>query len=170
MIYALVHYPNTDYGRINQFRKKYDPQFELIQPHITLMFPVPESVGEKELIHHFASVLKGWASFPLHLHGCQISLDNYVFLLIEEGHANIIHLHDEVYTGILADYWRKEIPFVPHLTLGVLNKNGTNDREVLQEAEELGIDYHCVLDKLHLVMVNDARSKIVWSKEFLLAK
>jgi 2'-5' RNA ligase len=90
--------------------------------------------------------------------------------LIQEGRANIIHLHDEVYTGLLADYWRKDNPFVPHLTLGVLDKNSMNYREVLQEAEELSIDYHCVLDKLHLVKVNDDRSKIVWSKEFLFAK
>jgi 2'-5' RNA ligase len=171
MIYALVHYPSIDFGRINQFRKKYDPQFELIEPHITIMFPVPESVGEEKLVHHFASVLDGWNSFPIHLQGCQISSDDYVFLLIQEGHANIIHLHDEAYTGIVADYWRKDIPFVPHLTLGVLNKNSTNFHEVLQEAEELSsIDYYCILDRLHLVKVKDDRSKIVWSKEFLLSK
>ena len=149
---------------------KYDPQAELIEPHITLMFPVPESIGEDTLVHHLEGVLRNCQSFPVHLQGCQISSDDYLFLLIQTGKANVIRLHDEVYTGILADYWRKDIPFVPHLTLGVLNKKSTNRDHALAEAEELAIDYHCVMDKLHLVKVNDDGSKIVWSKEFLLAE
>ena len=168
MIYALVHYPDIDTMRINQFRRKYDPQVELIEPHITVMFPVSESIGEDNLVHHFENVLGHWQGFPIHLQGCQISSDDYVFLLIQEGNANIIRLHDELYTGILAEYWRKEIPFVPHLTLGVLNQASTNRDRVLEEAEQLGIDYHCVVDKLHLVKVNNDRSNIVWSKVFLL--
>jgi len=149
---------------------KHDPQVALIEPHITLMFPVSESIGEDHLVHHLESVLRNWQSFPVHMQGCQISSDDYLFLLIQEGKTNVIGLHDKVYTGILADYWRKDIPFVPHLTLGVLNKKSTNRDYALAEAEELAIDYYCVIDKLHLVKVNDDRSKIVWSKEFLLAE
>lgn len=170
MIYALVHYPDIDTGRINQFRRKYDPQVVLIEPHITLMFPVPESIGEEKLVDHLASVLRGWQSFPVHLQGCQIASADYLFLLIQEGKSDTIRLHDEIYTGILADYWRKEIPFIPHLTLGVVDKNSTDRNQVLLEAEALGTDYHCLLDRLHLVKVTDDRSKIVWNKEFLLAK
>ena len=170
MIYALVHYPNVDTQHINRLRMKYDPQVKLIEPHITLMFPVSESIGEDHLVHHLESVLHNWQSFPVHLQGCQISSDDYLFLLIQEGKTNVIRLHDEAYTGILKDYWRKDIPFVPHLTLGVLNKKSANHDHALAEAEELGIDYHCVMDRLHLVKVSDDRSNIVWSKEFLLAK
>ncbi len=168
MIYALIHYPNIDTRHINQLRKKYDPQFELIEPHITLMFPVAESIGEEDLVHHLENVLSNRQSFPIHLQGYQISSDDYLFLLIREGSANIIRLHDEVYTGILADYWRKDIPFIPHLTLGVLNQTSTNHGRALEEAQQLDMNHHCVLDKLHLVKGNDERSKIVWSKEFLL--
>jgi hypothetical protein len=44
MLYALVHYPTVDVGSINQLRKKYDPQIDLIEPHLTLVFPVPASI------------------------------------------------------------------------------------------------------------------------------
>jgi 2'-5' RNA ligase len=168
MIYALVHYPNIDIRRINQFRRKYDPQVELIEPHITVVFPVSESIGEDNLVHHFESVLGNWQGFPIHILECQISSDDYVFLLIKEGNADIIRLHDELYTGVLAGYLRKDIPFVPHLTLGVLNQSSMDRDRVLEEAEQLGLDYHCVLDKLHLVKVNNDRSKIVSSKVLLL--
>jgi 2'-5' RNA ligase len=147
---------------------RYDPQVKLIEPHITLMFPVSESIGEDHLVHHLESVLHNWQSFPVHMQGCQISSDDYLFLMIQEGKTNVIRLHDEVYTGILKDYWRKDIPFVPHLTLCVLNQASMNRDRVLEEAEQLGIDYHCGLDKLHLVKVNNDRSNIVWSKVFLL--
>ena len=170
MIYALIHYPNFDHPRLDQFRKKYDVQVNLIALHITLMFPVPESMGEENLVHHLENVLHNWQPFPIHLQGVQISPDDHVFLMLQKGNAEILRLHSEIYTGILVDYRREDIPFVPHLTLGVLNQDSNEHDHVLEEAKQLDIDHHSVLDKLHLVKVNDDRSKIVWSKEFSLAE
>ena len=170
MIYALVHYPNVDTKRINQLRKKYDPQVDLIEPHITLMFPVPESIGEDNLVNHIESILSGWQPFPIHLQGFQKSWDDYLFLMVKEGDADIIGLHSEIYTGILADYRKEDVPFVPHLTLGVLAKNANEYPEVLGEAKRLNLDHRSVLDKLHLVKINNERAQIIWSKEFSLAK
>lgn len=169
MLFTLVHYPNIAGGQIDQFRKKYDPQVHLILPHITLMFPLPEVVGEDHLIHHLESVLWGWQPFPLHLRGIRISPDGHVFLLIQEGKAGLIRLHDQIYTGLLTDYLREDIPFIPHLTLGVSNKASNDPERILWEAKHLAIDCHCVLDKLHLLKINADRSKIVWSREFSLA-
>lgn len=170
MIYALVHYPNINTRRINQFRRKYDPQAGLIEPHVTLMFPVPESIGEDNLVRHLENILGSWQSFPIHLQGLQISRDDHLFLLLQEGNVNATRLHDEIYTDVLGGYWRKDLPFVPHLTLGVLNKDPANRERLLKEAGQLELNYQCVLDKLYLVKVNADRSKIVWSKEFSLAK
>jgi 2'-5' RNA ligase len=168
MIYALVHYPAVDTRPIDQLRLKYDPQVGLIGPHITLMFPVPDPIGDKNLIRHLERVLSRWQPFSIHLQGFQISADDHLFLLIREGNSKIIRLHGEIYTDILAAYRTNDIPFVPHLTLGVLNKD--QHERVLEEVKQLDMDYHCVLDKLHLVRVNDDRSKIVWSREFVLTE
>ena len=170
MIYALVHYPNIDTEKINKFRNRYDPQAHLIQPHITLMFPVPESMGEYFLVHHIENVLRDWEPFPIHLQGIQKSWDDHLFLMVQEGSANIIDLHSKIYIGRLVDYLKEDLPFVPHLTLGVFNENVDKFPEALEEAQLLDLDYHCVLDKLNLVKVNDDRSRIVWSKEFASAK
>lgn len=170
MTYALIHYPNIDTNHINQFRREYDPLVELIEPHITLMFPVPDSIGRDNLVHHLENALAGWQPFPIHLQGFQVSWDDYLFLLLQEGNANIIRLHDEIYTGLLEEHWRKDIPFIPHLTLGVFSKGSTDLERALEEAKQLEVDHHCVLDKLHLVQVNDDKSKIVWSREFSFAK
>lgn len=168
MIYALVRYPNVDTRRINLFRKKYDPQVDLIEPHLTLMFPVPESIGENNLVHHLQSVLSGRQPFPIHLHGCQKSWDDYLFFMVQEGNADIMGLHSRIYTCVLADYRKADIPFVPHLTLGLFAENVNEYSEALEEAKRLDLDYRCVLDKVHLVKVDNDRTQIVWNREFSL--
>ena len=106
MFYALVHYPDIDSSRIDQLRKKYDPRVALIEPHITIVFPVPESVGEQQLLSHVERVLGGWQPFPIRLKGLLQSRDNYLVLLLAEGRADIIRLHDELYADALAPFQR----------------------------------------------------------------
>src|SRR2546423_10142566 len=103
MAYALIHYPAIDPERINQLRRKCDPQFNLIAPHITIMFPVPDSIGEIGLVSHIGSVLRHWKPFPFHLKGFQKSWDEYLFLTLVEGEADVIRLHDDIYTGLLSE-------------------------------------------------------------------
>jgi len=166
MTYALVHYPDIDIPSIEQFRNKYDPQVDLIAPHITLMFPLSDSIGENDLVRHLESVLAGWQPFSIHLQGIQVSSDGYLFLTIQDGYAKLVRLHDQIYTGILAGYLKKDLPYIPHLTLGVLDKDSNKNASVLREARQLEIDHPCVLNKLHIIKVNNVRSKIVWYKEF----
>jgi 2'-5' RNA ligase len=168
MLYALVHYPDIDTSRISQLRKRYDPQVTLIEPHITIVFPVPESVGEERLVSHVDRVLGGWRSFPIRLKGLLQSRDNHLFLLLADGTLDIIRMHDELYTELLSAYRREDIPFIPHVTLGAFGENSILCRQALSEAERMDLDYHSRVDRLELVKINDDRSGIGWSKQFLL--
>ena len=167
MIYALIHYPAVDTEQIDQLRRKYDPQFDLIAPHITIVFPLPQSIGEQNLIPHIEAVLHDWKPFPIRLRGLEKSWDDYLFLMLEEGSREIVRLHEELYTGPLADC-RIVNQFVPHLTLGVFTSDLKTYSHALKEADRLDLDYNCTLTKVHLVKVNDERTQIVSSKEFLL--
>ncbi len=104
MIYALVHYPAIDTEEIDRLRKRYDPQCDLIRPHLTLIFPLPESVGEAELVSHVEEVLQGRKLFALHLHELEISRDGYLFLTPTEGRDEFVRLHEDLYEGFLAGY------------------------------------------------------------------
>lgn len=168
MFYALVHYPAVDAGSIKQLRKKYDPQVELIEPHITIVFPVPESIGEQHLLSHIQNVLLTWRPFTIRLKGLQVSWDNYLFLLVDEGKSDVIRLHDDMYVGVLAEHRRDDVSFVPHVTLGSFSAGDNRRQEAVEEAERLKLDYRSVVDRLHLVKLNDDRTQITWSKEFLL--
>jgi 2'-5' RNA ligase len=167
MMYALVHYPAVDLERINQIRSKYDPQFHLIAPHITIMFPTPDSIGERSLVSHIKSVLHRWEPFPIRLKRLQQSWDEYLFLLLNKGEGDVIRLHDEIYTGLLSAYRDEVRPFIPHVTLGAFSAKSEEYAQALKEAEQLKLNYECMLDRLHLIKINDERSQIVWSKEFL---
>lgn len=168
MSYALVHYPNINTEDINQIRQKYDPQVDVIKPHITLVFPVVESINKNNLILHIDSILSKWKTFPICLKGLQKSWDEYMFLMVEEGKVDMIKLHDKLYTGILAEYFRYNLPFVPHLTLGKFTKDTDKFLQVLEEVQHLDLNYRCFVDKVHLINIDDKQRSIIWSKEFVL--
>jgi 2'-5' RNA ligase len=183
MFYGVVHYPSIDTKLINEFRRKYDPNVDLIEPHITFVFLVPDSIGEATLVRHIERVVGDWGPFSIRLKGLQKAWDHWLFLLVAEGSETVTRLHRELYTGVLAAYRREDIPFVPHLGLGLFasrdaNYDIRNPREVsldlekysqgLHEAEQLDLDYRCEIDRLHLVKISDDVSRIVWRQDFLL--
>lgn len=140
----------------------------MIEPHITLVFPLQESVGEQSLASHIDGVLSGWRPFPIRLKGLLQSWEDYLFLSVAEGSENMIHLREELCVGMLAAYRRDDIPFIPHVTLGVFTGDTGRCAQVLIDAERMELDYESYVDRLHLVKINDDRSRIVKSKEFLM--
>ncbi len=178
---AIVHYPNIDFTEINQIRQKYDPTFGVIDPHITILFPVPESVGEKNLIQHLKHVLEKWSPFPIHIRGLTKSWDHWLFLTLQRGNSKVTQLYRDLYSNFLEQYRRTDIEFIPHIGLGLFVKHKEEydfnnphafefDEETYQQAMEeikfLNLDFECLVDKIHLVKLNDDFSQIVESQEF----
>src|SRR5438093_5551075 len=106
MIYSLVHFTHIDAERISQIRGKYDPQVELIQPHITVMFPVPESIGEDKLFDHLGHILRNTKSFTIQLQGLAKSPDDYL-LAYADIHRRVGPSQENGFTLCSACYtWR----------------------------------------------------------------
>ena len=57
---------------------------------------------------------------------------------------------------------------LPHLTLGVFTANRNEYSQALNEANRLDLDYSWVLDRLHLVKIDDHLIHIVSSQESML--
>ena len=182
MNYALLHFLSFDTKSIDHLRKKYDPTADIIKPHITILFPVPSTVGERLLVKHIESVLKQWTPFSIRIRGFHKSWDHWLFLVVEEGNAEIVKLYKKIYTGILTPFRRDDIRFIPHIGLGLFVRNAAvyefNDpkqlefdyrkyKRALEEAKSLDLDFKCLVDKLHLVKLTDDFSHIEKSKEFL---
>lgn len=170
MYYALVFYPVIDRGLIDKLRRTYDPTVDVIGPHVTVLFPVPERVGEVQLVDHIRSVLDGREPFEVRLGGFRKSPDHWMLLTLQEGNQTVKELYRSLYTGILGEFRRDDIEFVPHLGLGLFLKEGArydpwNPQEsdlaaaeyesALQEAKSLGVDFSSIVETLHLVTIPD---------------
>jgi hypothetical protein len=169
MYYALVYYPKFDERtreNIEAFRRKYDSFVDYWKPHIAFVFPVScKEVEETRLIKHIETVLEEWKPFPIRIGGFTKSWDHWLLLLLREGNERATALHDELYSGILSPYLRKDIEYVPHIGLALFTRkdagyNALNPKivdydeklydQALKEAKSLKIDHFDIIDRLFL--------------------
>jgi 2'-5' RNA ligase len=184
MLYALVFRPKIDVSKIDGFRRKYDPHVDLIEPHITLVFPIGDkNIDKSTLEKHFMDALKDVKPFKIHLQGLDKSWDHWLNLILKEGNDEVIALHDKLYTGVLVPFFRKDLGYIPHIgiglfvaensgykvtdpTLQVLDEN--KYKTALQEAELLNLDYWVELDNLELITLDDNATNILDNVKFAL--
>jgi len=169
MFLALVYYPRIEHGGFHAFRNKYEPFSKLLPEHIPFIFPVPESIGIGNLESHITKILSSWEPFRIHFCSLDKTQDHWLFLAAKEGNNQAIMLHDDLYQGILASYLRKDLPYTPHIGLGLFSKEKydfhnptaalTLDEQryirARKEFEDLKFDLWCSIDHLTLVKVND---------------
>lgn len=182
MQYALVYYPQIVEEDFYLFRNKYEPFSDLIAEHIPFIFPVPEAIGRNKLENHIKEVLTAWKPFSIHISGHQLTWDNWLIMKIKEGEENIFKLHDELYTGILSPHLREDLPYIPHIAMGLFSneKYDTDNptfqstldenkyQKALSEVEELQLDFWRTIESLTLVKVNEDYTKCWDIEEFKL--
>jgi hypothetical protein len=99
--------------------------------HFTLVFPVDmtPSVLEAEL----QAVVAATPLIPLAIRRAEVVRDTvdgwtHLFLVPDEGRAEIEALHDRLYAGSLGPHLRPDIPYVPHMTIGVAPDVSSGER------------------------------------------
>jgi 2'-5' RNA ligase len=112
-----------DFDRIQILRKRHDPHYDLIDPHISLVFAV-DDVSQNAFITHVRSKVRTFPKIPFAMRCASTApgiLDDDWFLMMipDEGFSGLLKLHDRLYTGLLRRYLRLDIPFIPHITVGV---------------------------------------------------
>ena len=168
---ALVYFPDVGLDTLDRIRRKYDPTFELIPPHVTVVHPVPGSVGKERLMEHFEAVLRLWRAFPIRLRGFEKSPDHWLFLKVQEGNVEFVQLFESLYTGPLAELRRTDLTYRPHVGLGLFVRkhvqydmgappraadlDETTYRQALKEAEAEQIDLRTKVSTLHFVELED---------------
>lgn len=181
MYYAVVYFPRLDDERITVFRHDYDPFFELIDEHLTLVFPIPDEINLATIIKRIREVFSRWDPFEIRFGGLEKSWDYWLFLLVNEGNDQIVQLHDDLYDGVLKPFLRAELQYVPHIALGLfanedydplnptsVDYNQVRFKEAFTRAQELDLDYRRTIDALTLIGVNSSLSNIQKLKEFSL--
>jgi 2'-5' RNA ligase len=109
---------------IQDIRQQEDElSFSAIDPHFTLVFPIIE-IDRATLVSHVKQSIQGIQPFEFTIRCavlCNDSFSKYthVFLVPDEGYSNIVKLHDRLYTGVITNELRLDVPFIPHI--GIAN-------------------------------------------------
>ncbi|PGZ97347.1 2'-5' RNA ligase [Bacillus pseudomycoides] len=114
----LLFLDSDNLYEIEEIRRKHDPLYDRIPPHITLVFPFMNEVSNENLKKHIETNISKMNPFHITLSPVVTNADEYLFLLIKDEKENIIELHNKLYTDFLQPFYRKEIPYVPHVTVG----------------------------------------------------
>jgi 2'-5' RNA ligase len=106
--------------RIQAIRRQYDPLYERIAPHVTLVFPA--DIGdEAEDLFRFRRIAAEQAEITLGFDRIEAATDprtrdTFLYLQASDGRDVLIDLHRRLNSS--AALPRAELDFTPHITLG----------------------------------------------------
>ena len=158
-MYAVVFFPQNLPREIQNFRKKYDFKWNLIPPHITLVFPFNSS-DETAILGHIKKKIVAIKPFDIAVDTYKKSHDNYLYLTFKKGVSELTHIHDILYTAILEQNLKTDITYEPHLTIGNFqNENGELRQDVCSKAltdlDNSSLSYEGEVDAITLIEIID---------------
>ncbi len=139
-----------DHRFIEKFRLENDIPFrDVVAPHFTLVFGCGE-VSEPVYREHVGVVARSQGvirfSCRYAMVGNDASNDNYyVFLVPDEGYSQISILHDRLYRGVLEQFLRLDIPYVPHIAIAT-NTDARRIKALCDELNSTGVAIHGQID------------------------
>ncbi|GGG09916.1 2'-5' RNA ligase family protein [Paenibacillus abyssi] len=152
MNFGIVAFPSKpvqDFA--NSLRKRYDPHYSSIQPHMTIR--EGELWDETQLEHaiqHMEEITKRWA--PFHVRYNRVSTFypvNHVIYMALEDPLPMIRFQEAINSGPLS-YNRTNYVYVPHLTLGQqLSADELHD--VYASLRHKALDFTNIVDRIHLL-------------------
>lgn len=154
--------------KINEIRKKYDPLYNHVRPHISIVFTFDSEITTEELKNHLTKALKNEKKFKLCLQGLlkvDNSLGKYFFLNIEEGTDVIKRMCKKLYTGILELYkpaWLNENTFMPHMTVGTFETK--EELEVASKDERIknfNEKFETIVEKISVEIIDKNDDSII---------
>jgi len=112
-----------DFDFIQSIRAEYEPNYSLLNPHVTFVFETDE-VEQGVFLEHLRPLITATPVIDFVMRSVSLIRDVdrerwFLLLTADEGFSSIVRLHDRLYTGVLAPQLRTDIPFIPHITLGV---------------------------------------------------
>lgn len=150
---------------INEIRKKYDPLYNLVRPHITLVFPFKSGMSNMILSQKLEGCLKETVSFPLILQGISRYNDiygNYIFLNVKNGSQEIIEIHNSLYLNIFDEQCCQ--PFIPHMTIGNLDSADKMEK-AYNSVKNIDICFETIVKTVSVEMIgNNGESNVIIEK------
>jgi 2'-5' RNA ligase len=158
----VISYPTIstkDFNWIQHVREQHDELYQKnVNPHFTIVFPA-FNFQENAFIKHIKQAIQEIKAFNFVLR-CAVLGDDafsdymHVFLVPDEGYSSIVKLHDRLYTGILTNKLRLDIPFVPHI--GIANsRNAQRCKQLVDELNAKSFEIKGMVEKLDVIWYED---------------
>lgn len=135
LVLGYPKFKKEDFEWIQDIRSKYDIRYyNIVNPHFTIVFLV-FNCKPKEFIENIVRKTSKAKKINFILKCAVTVKDSFssytdVFLVPDEGYSNIVKLHDKLYSGILQNELRLDIPFIRHI--GVGGSENPNEANQLQ--------------------------------------
>ncbi|HYF64951.1 MAG TPA: 2'-5' RNA ligase family protein [Herpetosiphonaceae bacterium] len=160
---CVVAYPElapADRDWIEGLRRRHDPNYRLVDAHLTLVFPFA-GLEPEALAGHVGAVAAAGAPFAIALRCALIVRDalselTHLFLVPDAGFSRVVLLHDALYRGVLASRLRLDVPYIPHITVGAF-ADPQAAREAADEINRAGPDIAGTVARLSVVAVESPR-------------
>jgi 2'-5' RNA ligase len=169
MKYGIALFPSKKIqDLVNSYRKRYDPNYALIPPHVTLKTAFDASTDD---IVTIANELRITAqdSNPIKISIKKVSsfspVNNVIYLKVEPN-DDLLDLHSKLHKGSLR--LESEYSFVPHITLGQKLSDDEHS-DVLGSIKMLDVQHEEVVDRFHLLYQLENGSWTVY-ETFLLGR
>jgi len=162
MSYLALAYPDldkTDFELIQRHRKEYDSLFyDVVDPHFSFIFAVHDFT-EELFIEEITQKAKDQKKINFVFRCATISKDGFedtyhVFLVPDEGHSDIIRLHDVLYSGSLKDNLRLDLDYIPHLAIGS-STDKYQSKRLAEEWNKKEITIKGTISKLSIIKYKD---------------
>lgn len=118
MRYGIAIFPSREIqDEANQYRKRYDTNYSLIPPHITLKetFEFGDQ-GFEDMIHQLKEIANGMEPFAINIKKISsfAPVSNTIYFKIEPNES-LTNLHERMHEDTL--FHEREHSFVPHITI-----------------------------------------------------
>ncbi len=137
LVLAFPELSVHDFNIIQEFRKINDEsRWKIVKPHFTLVFPL-NNISQEEFISEITSKSSNFTQFNFQIRFAAINKDAfndyfYIFLVPDEGHSQLVKIHDTLYSGLLRNHLHLDIDYIPHITIG-----GSPDRFRIKNLADL---------------------------------
>jgi len=149
--YGIVAFPSKKIQDLaNTYRKRYDPHYALITPHMTLKdaFDADES-QISEISKALEDISTRFA--PLQIHASRISsfypTTNTIFFRVEPT-PQLESVHKSLQENI--KYGAPKFVFSPHITIAQKINDSEHD-DIFSQLRMFGVDEKDIIDRIHLL-------------------
>ncbi len=153
MNYGIVIFPSKKLQDIaNSYRKRYDPHYALVPPHLTLKNVFSADDDQiKDIAGKLSAISKKYDPFNLKVYKVSSfqPVNNVIYFKVESK-PELQGLHDDMHNNqnFMGD--EPEFAFVPHITIAQKLSNDEHS-DIFGSLSMLGIDHEETIDRFHLL-------------------